>query len=610
MPAKHERRAVIKGDTRSAQASMTGFQGKVKAVEAQTLKANAAMKAMHTGMLALGAGAAIAVAGIDALADRAVETSNVFGALKISVAEATEAVGHQTTALNVAKGANKLHAAGLKVTADEYARLTGVVAALADAQGEDLDTMMRKVNRSIAKGSDGALKQLGIYSDLESEARRLGRSMTLAEKQQFVLNQVMVKGAQTAKENGVAINGLGQRWVALKNKTVDLVDQQLAANNAMDEGVDSTDALLAALGPMGAVVEGHILLFKELTDGVEGLARAQVLAKQTAIDLRHEMEQRKRLTEEAKKITGDVADVGLQQGPAFDTAEKQRTEEFLAKQKKRGRGGRKKKDEGLVVDPDDFISIIHPDTGETVWVNRAQAEKHREMSAEFAQLMQVDMPEQVVNDSIKIQDVHAKRVEEFEARKRRAMEQTMSAMTGGLALMQQTMMLATQFMGSEGDKQRKVLGKVQGAMVLIGATREVFEAAKDFASQNYVGGAMHAAAATLGFANGALLLSGGFLGSGGADNRTGGGFNPNRQLNTGTPRGGATSPTGGNAFDAPLSPVDQDLARSRGGNTPRGAGGNSGGITINGTAVFGDNASQDLDRMQNRGRRSRGIIGG
>jgi hypothetical protein len=226
--------AVVQGNSTSAVRAAKGagaafgqMGGQAAAAGAKTRALGSAMSGVKASLIAGVAAGGLLVASLDKLADRAVEVTNVQSAMKFSVDAAADAVGHQTDKLTLAANANKLAAAGLVTTSAQYARLTGTVAKLADAQKIDLNTALEKTTKAILKGSDGALKQLGIYSDLEAEARRLGHPLSMLEKQQYVLNKLMGDGAELADAYGASVDKVGQKWVAFKNRLADVRDEAL-----------------------------------------------------------------------------------------------------------------------------------------------------------------------------------------------------------------------------------------------------------------------------------------------------------------------------------------------------------------------------------------------
>jgi hypothetical protein len=309
--AQHVAQAIVRGDTRHARAEFNSLAQTTGRVDAATAKASASFRGMNSAVMGAVGGFMAATAGIVALAaavdrsmDRAVELSNVYSKLAFSVDEAAEAVGNQTTKFNLAKQANRLHTAGLADTADEYAKITGVVAKLADAQGKELDPSIEAVTKSLVQGSERGIKQLGIYTDMQAEQKRLGHTMSLVEKRQYLLNVVMEEGARTAELHGTAIETKAHKWVAFKNAITNYTDAAIDA--AFGSGTVATESeklsfqIFELMGRVHPLTAGMFAL-ADAADEVS-LATEQMTLKMAMADI-----ESRRLAKRTQAMNNEIA---------------------------------------------------------------------------------------------------------------------------------------------------------------------------------------------------------------------------------------------------------------------------------------------------------------
>jgi hypothetical protein len=328
--------------------------------------------------------------------DDGINFSRAFRALPGDITEADKATKGLVDTYTLMQQRNKLAAAGLVVTGEEFAKLTKFAAATAQTMGMEVEPAVNSFMNSLTSGRTTALKKFGIdLAETGSTAETLsgvlaevtGRVDDMSVKMRdskdhffrFKNNIGTASGALVTMAGSIgivdtALNSLNETLEAFNTELLtseglganvgdfflsmveDILRGVRAASRFLNSNETIKKVLLAAapfLGPLGVPIASLILgkegieaLYREFNE----IASAQRLkAFQSAEGVRqHEVQaQAQALAEQlADEFVGPQVPAGFA-GPG--------------KKKSKGKGGK-----ALLSAEEDFGFVIDPETGETV----------------------------------------------------------------------------------------------------------------------------------------------------------------------------------------------------------------------------------------------------
>ena len=192
-------------------------------------------------------GFAAAVKAFDTLAVRAAKLSGMYKALTIDLTAATKATGGLITQSKLLEAANTAQALGVKLTSQEFAKLSKAATIMAQRLGTDAAGAINDLIRGLGRQSPLILDNLGIVVKSEKAyadyAKALGvttKQLTASEKRLAFQQAAMKALNETVKGSAVSTDGLGNSWLRLKTAFTDTLD-------AFTRSINRSKALAAAL---------------------------------------------------------------------------------------------------------------------------------------------------------------------------------------------------------------------------------------------------------------------------------------------------------------------------------------------------------------------------
>lgn len=651
-------KVVIKGDTKRAVAEakklereMHKLEGRVERLQGSNERLEASIerkrmrlqglktdwKGVGLKMAAFAAAAVGAVRAIDEVADRAVRLNAVMQNLgDISLRGAREATKGMVSDFDLAKAAITAQRLEVVKSSEEFTRLTAVATKLGLTSGITATQGVQDFTTALARQSPMILDNLGITLKLseayDTYAARLGKTasqLSDAEKKQAFMTIAMEKAEEKAAGLNIEMDAQTQALVEAKTEMANLRD------NVLPILAQGFGILAGAINEAAAAMGRLTNLTTALNDARQQVERTVVDAKLGAVaEERFQLAGGQFMRDSLARGSRDISILGS--GAAIQRRMDQFVSEQQGRRGRRGRGGRGRRGPPTVSQFDRF-DFGQEDIGAQMLEAEAEARRKNielleaeglgvakvlEMKAELAEFegneheaallraeSRRELGEQMV-ETVKDQKEREKEaVEEAEKAKQQAWAnsaraaQTMAGITAGVL---DTVVRAS---GASGEKLVRMQERVDAAKMFIAAGVETVEAARSFASYDFVAGAAHVAAAALATTTGILIASGAMRDKANAAGRVSGGNAFVGGSGAGDFGGFGGSNNGIEEPSIPISPVDEDLARSNGtGRTGRTRSNGSPPLVNNGTIIGGtpSQVGKALRRLMDEGSRNAG----
>jgi hypothetical protein len=597
-----------------AVAEMRAFGASVTKASAGVTQLNNMLSAVAKGgaILGIASMAGAAAEKVQELAKESIKTRAVFNNLSISIDGARKASGGLITDMDLASRANEAMRLGIVKSGDDFEKLVKASTKLGLSVGTDASDAMDKLTTAIARGSALRLDDLGIIltqSQAQDEyAKRLGTTADALTEQQrklafqtIAMERVEAAADRVVLEMGGMAGAIARAGVAWENfkqgllgaddtmgkvteRVRGLSKSQMEALHGWSLGRTSLEDYQSALKAAGI----DITDFENRTRAANAASRLLMDSIQAQIDAVKAGQ-----AAEKAALEGEIAEIArikAAERKANDEAEK----EFARQKKARRRGGGARRTE----DPEDPKSFTEENLGDTLKAIR-QLRTAREDSREAAREIEAENLQRHKDRLLEIEAENEKfRQEQREETERLQLahqdrmadiagQATSETVTGAAQLIQAT--------AAAKEDRAKVfaeeLKQFAGAKSLELGIQSATHLAKGIAytiALNPKGPLELAAAASTGAASAAMAATWGVAGAAAGGGGGGGGGAGGGGGEGGLPAGfGGGGGGGRDAPDAPISPLEEELARGSTQGLPAGGAG-SPSLVVNGALVDGE----------------------